>query len=94
MWLCFRDRSCSFLQVKFICLLHAALRSFIYNTIFKLYELRRPLISEEGLFINSNVYQHVCMYSIFIMSGLIDVLGIIATIPEDSEKVRNINDFV
>lgn len=50
--------------------------------------MRRPLLSRDGLFTNSNIYQHVCMYSMFMMSGTVDFLGhLTAPVPEGSEKV-------
>jgi len=45
------------------------------------------MFDENGLFRASNVYQHVCMYMGFTMSGLVDFLGMYIPLPEGSEQV-------
>lgn len=53
-----------------------------------LYKMIRPMFDENGLFRASNVYQHVCMYLGFTMSGLVDFLGMYVPLPEGSEQVN------
>ena len=39
--------------------------------------MTRSLFRENGLFMNVNIYQHILMYSSFIVSGIFDLLSML-----------------